>query len=104
MARFLAPPLQDLAAKIERKITGKKGNVKGAIASFEPMTSSKLEMTDYVRADLAATDAWTIHPADHSADFIAALPKLITAIEQGKYPLAQAGNYDLILSAWQELL
>jgi hypothetical protein len=104
LSRYLAPALQPLSAKLERRLRGQKGPIKGAIASFEPMTSRKLEMTDYLRADLTATDAWTIHPARHGADFIEALPNLISAIERGEYPLAQAGHYDLILSAWQELL
>jgi hypothetical protein len=104
LSRYLAPPLQPLFAKLERKLRGQKGPIKGAIASFEPMTSRKLEMTDYLRADLSATEAWTIHPARHGADFIEALPNLISAIKRGEYPLAQAGHYDLILSAWQELL
>lgn len=104
LSRYLAPSLQPLFGKLERKLRGKKGPVKGAIASFEPMTSRKLEMTDYVRADLAATEAWTIHPARHGVDFIEALPNLIQAIERGQYPLAQAGHYDLILSEWQQII
>ena len=104
LSNYLVPPLQPLFGKVERKLRGKTGPVKGAIASFEPMTSERLKATKYVRADLSSTEAWTIHPAQHSAEFIAALPRLIEAIELGKYPLAQAGNYDLILEAWQDIL
>ena len=104
LSRYLLPFLQPIFAKLECRLKGKKSPLKGAIASFEPMASQKLEMTDYVRADLTNTEAWTIHPAQHDADFIAALPNLIKAIEQGKYPSAQAGHYDLILSEWKDLL
>ncbi|MGK7953080.1 MAG: hypothetical protein AB4368_30915 [Xenococcaceae cyanobacterium] len=103
-SRYLPEPLQTISAKLERRLRGQKGSVKGAIASFEPMTSKKLEMSDYIRADLTSTQAWTIHPAKHGADFIKALPDLINSIEQGKYPLAQAGHYDLILEEWIELI
>ncbi len=103
-SRYLPEPLQTISAKLERRLRGQKGSVKGAIASFEPMTSKKLEMSDYIRADLTSTQAWTIHPAKHGADFIKALPDLINSIEQGKYPIAQAGYYDLILEEWIELI
>lgn len=103
-SRYLAPALQPIFAKVERKLRKQNSPIKGAIASLEPMTSHKLEMTKYIRADLISERAWTIHPAQHDANFIANLPKLIKAIEQGKYPLAQAGHYDLILDKWQEIL
>lgn len=104
LSRHLATPLQPFFAKVERKIRGTTAPIKGAIASFEPMTSERLKATKYVRADLISTQAWTIHPPQHSAEFIEQLPFLIKAIEQGKYPLAQAGHYDLRLEEWQDLL
>ncbi|MEM8781063.1 MAG: hypothetical protein AAGF26_19835 [Cyanobacteria bacterium P01_G01_bin.49] len=100
----LPKPLQPLAGKIERKLRNKKNPVQGAIESFEPMSSKKLKMTDFVRADLSSNEAWTIHPAKHGADFIEVLPKLIKLVEKGDYPLEQAGYYDLVLDAWTELL
>jgi hypothetical protein len=104
-SRLLPPPLQNLSAKIEGKLRHKKSYPpQGAIESFEPMTSKRLQMTDFVRADLASPQAWTIHPAKHGADFIDALPKLIQLIEQGQYPPEQAGHYDLLLDAWWQLL
>lgn len=103
-ARYVAPPLQPLLAKVERKLRKNTGPIKGAIASFEPMTSERLKATKYIRADLMATQAWTLHPAQHSPQFMQMLPNLIQAIEQGKFPLAQAGHYDLILEEWQDIL
>lgn len=104
LSRYLAPPLQPLFGKVEQKLRRTTGPIKGAIASFEPMTSERLKATKYIRADLGSTEAWTIHPAKHSPEFIQALPNLIKAIEKGQYPPAQAGNYDLILPEWQNLL
>ncbi|MEA5509203.1 hypothetical protein VB715_05440 [Crocosphaera sp. UHCC 0190] len=104
LSRHLPQPLQTIAGKIERRLRNTKGPVKGAIESFEPMTSERLLATDFVRADLLSTQAWTIHPPKHSAEFIEALPKLIQLIEKGEYPLEQAGYYDLILEAWFQLL
>ncbi|BAU65642.1 hypothetical protein STA3757_30310 [Stanieria sp. NIES-3757] len=104
LSRYLPQSLQPIAAKLERQLTRKKGPVKGAIESFEPMTSKKLATTNYVRADLISDQAWTIHPAKHTPEFIAALSNLIDAIEQGKYPSAQAGHYDLLLNKWLNFL
>lgn len=103
-SRYLPNPLQALGGKIERKLRSRKGPVQGAIESFEPMSSQRLKETDFVRADLASHQAWTIHPAKHSADFIEALPTLIQLIEKGVYPPGQAGYYDLVLEAWKDFL
>jgi len=100
-SRFFPKPLQTGIAKVERRIRGQRNQpIKGAIASFEPMTSKRLEQTDFVRADLVNPSAWTIHPAKHSQEFIQFLPELIQLIEQGMYPPDQAGHYDLDLEAW----
>jgi ribosomal protein S17 len=104
LSRKLPKNLQPLAAKIERQLRRQKGPIQGAIESFEPMTSQRLETTSFVRADLTSTKAWTIHPAEHSAAFIEALPKLIQLIEQGQYPSGQAGHYDLQLQQWLEVI
>lgn len=103
-SRRLPSPLAELAAKFERRLRGVKSPLLGAIESFEPMTSKRLEATDFVRADLDSTEAWTIHPPDHGASFIQYLPQIIRLIEQGKYPQTQAGYYDLKLQEWQNLL
>ncbi|MEO1093289.1 MAG: hypothetical protein AAFX01_00125 [Cyanobacteria bacterium J06638_28] len=100
-SRQLPQPLQTIGAAIERRLHNNKNlPLNGAIASFEPMTSERLEQTDYVRADLASSQAWTVHPAKHSPEFIQALPTLISLVEKGVYPPEQAGQYDLALSAW----
>lgn len=99
-SRSLPHPLQKVSAKVERLVRKDTGPMKGAIASFEPMTSLRLEQTEYIRADLSTPKAWTIHPVRHSPDFIQALTQLIQLIEKGAYPPEQAGHYDLDLSAW----
>lgn len=104
-SRFLPQPLKSFSAKIERRLRGFKTTfIQGAVESFEPMTSKRLEMTDFVRADLSSPKAWTIHPPKHTKEFIEALPKLIQLIEAGKYPPSQAGYYDLILAEWRSQL
>lgn len=104
LSRKLPRPFQAVFAKVERRLRGNQGPIEGAIESFEPMTSKKLEETSFVRADLCSTKAWTIHPAKHGADFINALPNLIKLIEQGEYPQKQAGHYDLLLNEWTDLI
>jgi hypothetical protein len=97
LSKHLPSILQPWSAKIECRLKGEKAPIKGALASFEPMTSNRLADTHYVRADLADSRVWTIHPAKHGADFIEALPDLISLIERGKYPPAQVNHYDLCI-------
>lgn len=104
LSRKLPASLQSLFAKLERRMRPQSGPIQGALESFEPMTSKKLQSTNFVRADLSSPKAWTLHPPKHGSDFIEALPKLIESIEQNKYPQAQAGHYDLLLEKWSELL
>lgn len=99
-SRWLPSLLQPPAAKLEGFLRKQTGPIQGAIASFEPMTSQRMEQTEYIRADLTSSKAWTIHPAKHSPEYIEALPRLIQLVEQGLYPAAQAGHYDLDLDAW----
>jgi hypothetical protein len=73
---------------------------KGQLESWEIMVSQKIQATDYVRANLANSQAWTLHPKDRSPQFIAALPQIIEKIEAGIYPPEQAGYYDLITESW----
>ena len=73
---------------------------KGKLDSWELMVSKQLKQTDYVRATLADSQAWTLHPKDRSPAFIKALPQIIQKIEAGEYPPQQAGHYDLISKLW----
>jgi hypothetical protein len=73
---------------------------KGSLDSWEIMISKKLERTDYFRATLANSKAWTLHPIDRSPQFIQALPDIIDKVEAGIYPPQQAGHYDLISKLW----
>jgi len=73
---------------------------KGALDSWEIMVSHRLEETNYVRAVLECSKAWTLHPIDRKPEFIQALPEIIKKIESGWYPPGQAGHYDLILKYW----
>ncbi|NEO30178.1 MAG: hypothetical protein F6K36_07000 [Symploca sp. SIO3C6] len=104
LSRYLPSPLQSVFASVERKLRRQVKPIKGALESFEVTSSQRLEETSFVRADLSSTKAWTIHPPDHGPEFIKALPQLISLIEQGKFPLDQAGFYDLLLNEWSDLL
>jgi hypothetical protein len=104
VSRKLPAPFDKLFFQVEGRLRPNSGSIKGAIESFELMVSKKLEETSFVRADLCSTKAWTLHPSDHSAEFVKALPQLIGLIEQGEYPLDQAGHYDLRLQEWSGIL
>ncbi|MGG6263567.1 hypothetical protein ACQ4M3_16340 [Leptolyngbya sp. AN03gr2] len=73
---------------------------KSALQNFEIMVSNRMKETEYIRADLSSSQAWTVHPADHGAAFIQALPQIIQRVEAGRYPSEQVGDYDLQLEAW----
>jgi hypothetical protein len=77
---------------------------KGKLDSWEIMVSQKLEKTSYIRATMSSPNSWTIHPVKRGDDFIQSLPILISKIEDGYYPLDQAGHYDLRWEAWQDEL
>jgi hypothetical protein len=77
---------------------------KGKLDSWEIMFTNRLKATSYVRANLEAPQAWTIHPCDRGPAFIQALPQIIEKIESGWYPAEQAGYYDLNLPAWLQAL
>jgi hypothetical protein len=71
-----------------------------AMERWEGMMTYKLHASQYIRADLASPQAWTLHPPHHGADFIKALPTIIEKVEAGNYPPEQAGDYDLQLEYW----
>ncbi|MEM1238666.1 MAG: hypothetical protein AAGI45_02385 [Cyanobacteria bacterium P01_H01_bin.26] len=73
---------------------------RGKLDSWEVMISRELERTDGWRATLANPAAWTLHPVARGHAYIEALPKIISAIEQGDYPSGQEGYYDLNLELW----
>lgn len=73
---------------------------RGTLDSWEVMISRQLEATQYVRATIADTRAWTIHPIDRGPRFINNLPEIIRRVEAGDTPPEQAGHYDLKLDAW----
>jgi len=104
LSRYFPPPFQSLFAKVERQLRPQIEPIQGAIESFEVMMNHRLKSTNFIRADLSSTDAWTLHPPKHNYDYLKALPNLIEFIEKGEYPPGQAGNYDVLLNEWSELL
>jgi hypothetical protein len=71
------------------------------LEAWEVLVSRKLGESAFIRADTADPQVWTLHTPDHGPEFIAALPQLILRIEEGKFPPAQAGDYDLRLDLWR---
>jgi hypothetical protein len=67
---------------------------------WEVMVGYRLRETAFVRADLASTRAWTLHPEERGERFEAMLPDVIARIESGSYPPEQGGYYDLQLDLW----
>jgi hypothetical protein len=76
----------------------------GKLIFWEQMVTARIRETPFVRVDLDSPQAWSLHPNDHSADFITALPKIIERVEEGWYPPEQSGYYDLRLGAWMRHL
>jgi hypothetical protein len=71
-----------------------------SMPEWETMVGYRLQETGFIRADLASTRAWTLHPDERGARFEAELPKLIGRVESGYYPAEQGGYYDLLLDLW----
>ena len=70
------------------------------LEAWEVLISRALEKSMFFRADTGGGEAWTLHTPDHGAEFLWALPRIITRIERGDFPPAQAGDYDLQLRLW----
>jgi hypothetical protein len=73
---------------------------RSALERWEGMMTNKLLSSDWIRADLASSKAWTLHPVDHGTQFLKLLPSIIDRVEQGDYPAEQAGDYDLQMDLW----
>ena len=71
-----------------------------ALLTWEDCVSRSLQESEYYRVHLRCPKAWALHCPDHGPDWLGALPSIIKRVEEGQYPAKQAGQYDLILSAW----
>lgn len=76
----------------------------GKALSWECMVSKALSKRNLFRADLFSTDAWSLHPPTKDETFLRYLPDIIAAIEAGRYPPEQAGQYDLDMQYWVPFL
>jgi len=77
---------------------------KGKMLCWESIVEFALSKSNFWRADLMNTDAWSIHPGDRSDKFHKLLPILIDTINEGTYPNGQAGYFDLKLDCWEKLI
>jgi len=73
---------------------------RSALHNWEQSTTSAIEKTAFIRADLDSPDAWTLHAADHGPKFRRAVSAIIALVERGWFPPEQAGKYDLELDRY----
>jgi hypothetical protein len=76
----------------------------GKALSWESMVSKALSERNLLRADLFSTDAWSLHPPTKDETYLRYLPDIIDAIEAGRYPPEQVGQYDLDMHYWVPFL
>lgn len=76
---------------------------KGKALLWESMMSNVLQQRGLIRVDLTEPSAWSLHPPVKDDAFISNLDMLISKLEAGIYPTAQAGHYDLDLTLWSEI-
>ncbi len=96
-------PLNPRQISLARRIV-KKCFQSPAYIPWEQMITLHLQKKNMYRVDLDGDDCWALHTPDHGTGFVQQLPALITTIEKGWFPKAQAGNFQLDLSKWLEQL
>jgi len=64
---------------------------------LEQCISRALTAHNALRGDVGNCRSWHLHAFDHADPFPDWAPRLVEAIEQGRYPAFQAGLYDLTL-------
>jgi hypothetical protein len=76
---------------------------RATLLNWERAVAAKIRETSFIRADLTSPDAWSLHPLDHGEQFRRHLPRIIAAVEAGRFPEEQAGHYDLDLQLWLKM-
>ncbi len=79
-------------------------NGKSGVCNWEQMVGAALARSKYFRAHLDSPNAWSLHAPDHGPRFVEMLDVLTSTVESGRFPQAQAGNYDLNLDLWESFL
>jgi len=92
----------------QRRKARKRGLLSGlrrraTLRNWEHAVTAKMQETQFIRADLGSPSAWSLHPPDHGDQFRRHLPRIIAAVEAGRYPDEQAGDYDLDLELWLKM-
>jgi len=75
---------------------------RGYPRSPEGMLYRRMSALGRHRLTLSTRHAWLLHPTRKDAAFLAALPRLLDAVQAGRCPDAQRGQQDIILEAWTE--
>jgi hypothetical protein len=70
----------------------------------EDSMTARMGETGLVRADLDSPNAWSLHIVNKNSELLETLPALIRHVERGRFPLAQAGRYDLDLDGFRAFI
>ena len=73
----------------------------GKMLCWESIVEKALKNSTLWRADLMTEKAWSLHLGERSKEFRKKLPFITEQISQGKFPLSQAGHFDLRLGDWE---
>ena len=74
---------------------------KGKLLCWETMVQHRLETSSMWRADLMSKRSWSLHLVNRCQQLYQKLPQIIQEVEKGKFPLEQAGHFDLRLNLWK---
>ncbi len=77
---------------------------RGYPRSPEIMLFRRMQSAGKFRLTLHDQHTWLLHPIDKSDRFVRFLPDMLSSVENGHYPAAQAGHQDIAMSAWEEFL
>jgi hypothetical protein len=100
LGKLLPTPLR----RISEKQISPTDRSYGTLCSWEDCVSSALQSSEFYRINLRCPKAWSVHSPEHNRDWLMALPRIVRCIENGDYPAKQGGHYELLLSAWYQLL
>ena len=77
---------------------------RSAIWNWEALVGHRLADSALFRAHTSSFETWALHAPDHGERFITLLDEIITHVEAGRFPAAQAGHYDLELDLWENFI
>jgi hypothetical protein len=76
----------------------------GKMLCWESIVEYAMRNSDFWRADLMTSKAWSIHPGVRCEKFKNLIPQIVKSVNLGKYPEGQTGHFDLILDCWENFI